>query len=152
MITANWGGMAAVRMMSGNMAMRGGVRVKNLTVLDTTSSGKLIFVEAKAYIEETVDYRTKAGAVSSKRIAAALSDAKRAFGATEEACWDMPFYQYSNRLAHLYFARQLNGLDAYLLFLYFADAPDVPVSLHGRAMARSTSPHRKITGTWGASI
>jgi hypothetical protein len=29
-------------------------------------------------------------------------------------------------LAHLYFARQLNGFDAYLLFLYFADAPDVP--------------------------
>ena len=95
--------------------------------LAKTSSGKLILVEAKAYIEEAVDYRTKAGAVSSKRIAAALSEAKKAFGATADACWDMPFYQYANRLAHLYFARELNSLDAYLLFLYFADAPDVPV-------------------------
>jgi hypothetical protein len=44
----------------------------------------------------------------------------------KDAPWEAPFYQYANRLAHLYFVRQLNGLDAYLLFLYFADSPDVP--------------------------
>lgn len=30
-------------------------------------------------------------------------------------------YQYANRLAHLYFLRHLNGVEAYLLLLYFAD-------------------------------
>ena len=42
--------------------------------------------------------------------------------------WEGPFYQYANRLAHLYFLRGLNRIDANLLFLYFADAPDVPKS------------------------
>ena len=35
--------------------------------------------------------------------------------------------QYANRLAHLYYLADLNHVDAYLLFVSFADAPDVPV-------------------------
>jgi hypothetical protein len=93
--------------------------------LGRTKSEKLIAVEAKAYIEEEVDYTSKAKAKSLTKINAALAKAKEAFGAAKDAPWDAPFYQYSNRLAHLYFLRELNGLDAYLLFLYFADAPDV---------------------------
>ena len=94
--------------------------------LAKTESGKLILVEAKAYIEEGVDYSSKAGPRSLERIGEALARAKQAFAAANGASWDVPFYQYANRLAHLYFARELNALDAYLLFLYFADAPDVP--------------------------
>jgi hypothetical protein len=93
--------------------------------LAKTEAGKMILVEAKAYIEEGVDYRSRAEGDSECRIRAALSSAKEAFGATAAAPWDAPFYQYANRLAHLYFLRELNGLDVYLLFLYFADAPDV---------------------------
>ena len=96
--------------------------------LARTQSGKLILVEAKAYIEEGVDYGSGAGPRSLVKIRDAIGRAKGAFAATPEASWESPFYQYANRLAHLYFARQLNGLDAYLLFLYFADAPDVPRS------------------------
>jgi hypothetical protein len=55
-----------------------------------------------------------------------LGRAKDAFRANPDAPWEAPFYQYANRLAHLYFLRELNGIDAYLLFLNFADAPDVP--------------------------
>jgi hypothetical protein len=94
--------------------------------LARTASGKLILVEAKAHIEEGVDYKSGAGPRSLERISAALNQAKSAFAASDDAPWESPFYQYANRLAHLYFARQLNGLDAYLLFIYFADAPDVP--------------------------
>lgn len=36
--------------------------------------------------------------------------------------WEGTFYQYTNRLAHLYLLRELNGLDAYLVFLYFVNA------------------------------
>ena len=67
--------------------------------LAKTSSGKILLVEAKAYVEEAVDYRSHAGSESLGRIHAALAEAKQAFGA---------------------------ALDAYLLFLNFADAPDVP--------------------------
>jgi hypothetical protein len=86
----------------------------------------LILVEAKAYIEEGVDFKSKAGSKSMAKIRGALAEAKKAFGATENASWEQPFYQYANRLAHLYFLCEKNGLDIYLLFLYFANAPDVP--------------------------
>jgi hypothetical protein len=94
--------------------------------LAKTESGKVIIVEAKAYIEEGVDYRSRAEGESQGKISIALAKAKEAFSASRDAPWDAPFYQYANRLAHLYFLRHLNGLDAYLLFVYFADAPDVP--------------------------
>lgn len=35
------------------------------------------------------------------------------------ADWSTCFYQYTNRLAHLYLLRELNKLPAYLVFLYF---------------------------------
>lgn len=94
--------------------------------LARTDSGKLILVEAKAYIEEGVDYGSQAGQKSLAIIQAALRAAKTDFNASANAPWEAPFYQYANRLAHLYFLNKLNGLDAYLVFLYFADAPDVP--------------------------
>lgn len=94
--------------------------------LGRTDSGRVILVEAKAYIEEGVDYGSKATSRSLQRILSALEEAKTAFRARDEARWDTPFYQYANRLAHLYFLAEKNGLDAYLVFLYFANAPDVP--------------------------
>lgn len=94
--------------------------------LARTASGKLILVEAKAYIEEGVDYRSKASPESLARIRHALEDAKLAYAANPDAPWQSPFYQYANRLAHLYFLADRNDLDAWLVFLCFADAPDVP--------------------------
>jgi hypothetical protein len=94
--------------------------------LARTGGGKVVLVEAKAYIEEAVDYHSRAGTASLKLITQSLMEAKKAFGARPEARWDAPFYQYANRLAHLHFLAGLNKVDAYLLFVYFADAPDVP--------------------------
>lgn len=93
--------------------------------LARTDAGRLILVEAKAHIEEAVDYGTRAGIDSSDRIRAALEQTRVAYAANPDAVWDSPFYQYANRLAHLHFLRGLNGIDAYLVFLYFAGAPDV---------------------------
>lgn len=93
--------------------------------LARTDSGRIILVESKAYVEEAVDYRSRASANSLERIRGALAEAKVAFIAAADAAWIEPFYQYANRLAHLYYLRRLNGFSAYLLFLYFANAPDV---------------------------
>jgi len=39
------------------------------------------------------------------------------------------FYQYANRLAHLYFLRVLNDIPAYLVFVYFInDYTHIPTS------------------------
>jgi hypothetical protein len=84
--------------------------------LARTESGKVILVEAKAYIEEAVDYGSRASSESAERISVALAQTKAAFRGSSAAKWGSPFYQYANRLAHLYFLRELNGLDAYLVF------------------------------------
>jgi hypothetical protein len=94
--------------------------------LARTGTGKLVLVEAKAYPEEAVDGSSGAGPTSLQKIEAAIAEAKKAYGASHDANWLCPFYQYANRLAHLHFLVGLNGLDAYLVFLNFADAPDVP--------------------------
>ena len=94
--------------------------------LARTSSGKCLLFEAKAYIEEGVDFRSRAGSASLEKIAEALQQAKQAFGANSDSNWASPFYQYANRLAHLHFLVSMNQIDAYLVFLYFANAPDVP--------------------------
>ena len=94
--------------------------------LARTSSGKLLLVEAKAYIEECVDFGSKAGAASREKIRQALEQSKLAYGANTDANWETPFYQYANRLAHLHFLVSENSVDAYLVFIYFANAPDVP--------------------------
>lgn len=94
--------------------------------LARSESGKLILLEAKAYPEEAVDGSSAAGPASLQKIEAAIAEAKKAYGASEDANWLAPFYQYANRLAHLYFLAERNGLDCYLVFLNFADAPDVP--------------------------
>ena len=102
---------------------RGGPRWDGLA---RTSSGKFLLVEAKAYIEECVDSGSKAGDASRDKIRQALDQSKLAYGARADANWEAPFYQYANRLAHLHFLVSENLIDAYLVFMYFANASDVP--------------------------
>jgi len=95
--------------------------------LANTADGKLILVEAKAHIDEVVDFRSKASPDALRLIERRLDEAKEAFHASKDACWHMPLYQMANRLAHLYYLAAINQKDAYLIFIDFANAPDVPV-------------------------
>ena len=49
--------------------------------------------------------------------------------------WSRCFYQYANRIAHLYFLREVNKVDAVLVFVYFVGDTTVtgvkPVSREG---------------------
>lgn len=95
--------------------------------LAKTARGRVLLVEAKAYVEESVDFASRASNPESlTQIHHALEAAKKGFGARHDAPWTSPFYQTANRLAHLYFLYKENGIDAWLLFLYFANASDVP--------------------------
>ena len=88
--------------------------------LGLTDGGGIILVEAKAYIGEMRSGPSGAGGISSRRIEASLRETQRFLGADAGASWaDSEFYQYANRLAHLYLLAQLNGLDAWLVMLYF---------------------------------
>jgi hypothetical protein len=93
--------------------------------LGHTSRGDIILLEAKAHIAEMVSPPTAAGEVSLPKIRKSLDDTKKFLGSTSLHDWASTFYQYTNRLAHLYLLRELNGLPAYLVFLYFVNAADV---------------------------
>jgi hypothetical protein len=94
--------------------------------LARTTDGKLILVEAKAHIDEAVDFRSKASPEALRRIQSRLGEAQLAFCASKDACWHAPLYQMANRLAHLHYLAGINDKDAYLVFIDFANAPDVP--------------------------
>jgi len=68
---------------------RGGPRWDRLA---KTESGKVILIEAKAYIEEMVDFRSKASPASLEQIKRSLEKAKSACRVAVDAPWDAPFY------------------------------------------------------------
>ena len=93
--------------------------------LAKTLHEELVLVEAKAHIGEIVSPRTGASGASLAQICASLEVTKQFLGATPSADWSAHFYQYTNRLAHLYWLREVNRLPAFLVFLYFINDDDM---------------------------
>ena len=83
------------------------------------SGERLLLVEAKAHVGEIDSSSTAAGHDSRAMIEAALGETRAFLGVGLDSDWTRSFYQYANRLAHLYLLRELDGLDAWLLFVYF---------------------------------
>ncbi len=79
---------------------------------------QVLLVEAKANIPE-LKSKCKAEPKSIQRIEQAFRETREFLGCDASKNWLEPYYQYANRLSHLYLLRELNGLDAYLLFVYF---------------------------------
>jgi hypothetical protein len=80
---------------------------------------KVLLIEAKANIPEILSPATSATGNSLKQIESSLSEVKRFIGSKSSADWSKHFYQYTNRLAHLYFLREINNIPTYLIFIYF---------------------------------
>lgn len=87
--------------------------------LATTSSGKIILVEAKAHISEIVSDPTRAKEKSRKLIEKSLKKTREYLGVKNGVDWTGKFYQYTNRIAHLYFLRVKKEKEAYLVNIYF---------------------------------
>lgn len=110
--------------------------------LGTGPTGQVFLVESKANVPELVSDPTRAEATSRYRILASLSETQAFMGVTQLSwevdengrlrCtplhtpekWANTFYQYANRFAHLYFLREWNGVEAYLVFVNFLNDPD----------------------------
>lgn len=86
--------------------------------LGRTSRGEPLLIEAKAHIPELLSPPTQATGRSLRVIRTSLDRVKRAVGSRAAADWSGVYYQYTNRLAHLYFLRGLNRIPAYLVFVY----------------------------------
>ena len=87
--------------------------------LAKTSQGRLIIIEAKANIPEFNSSPTGASGESLHKIRKALDETRCFFKVRSKMDWTKCFYQYANRLAHLYFLRKLNEVEATLVFVYF---------------------------------
>ena len=85
------------------------------------SGDSVLLIEAKANIKELDSPACGAKPASLAKIQAALHETRAFLNVDSDSDWTRCFYQYANRLAHLYLLRELNGLDAYLVFLFFVD-------------------------------
>lgn len=91
-----------------------------------TDKGRVILVEAKANIPELDSSPTKAGSTSLVKIRKSMNEVRDFLKVRSKTDWTHCFYQYANRLAHLYLLRELNGIEAYLVFLYFLNDTTKP--------------------------
>ena len=82
-------------------------------------------VEAKAHIGEMSSPASQAGPKSLQHIRASLRETQAYLGVNESIDWSAGYYQYCNRLAHLYFLREINQLPAWLVFVYFVNDTDM---------------------------
>jgi hypothetical protein len=87
--------------------------------LARTNRGKALLIEAKAHIPEINTPQSGATPKSLQHIARSLNETRAFLNANHIVDWTRTFFQYTNRLAHLYLLRQLNKVDAYLVNVYF---------------------------------
>jgi hypothetical protein len=93
--------------------------------LGKSDSGNVFLVEAKSHISEVLSPKTGAGERSFQRIKKSLDRTKAFLNSKSDHDWTTTFYQYTNRLAHLYLLRALNEVPAYLVFLYLVNDKDM---------------------------
>jgi len=87
----------------------------------------VLLIEAKSHRSEMASC-CGAGSEPLKVIEAAFSKTRRWIGPRRHREWTQPFYQFANRLAHLYFLRKECGVEAWLAHVYFTGDPYYPTS------------------------
>jgi hypothetical protein len=88
--------------------------------LGKTTDGKVVvLVEAKANVPELASFCGAKDTESLKTISERLNETQRWLTIRGPYIdWKSGFYQYANRLAHLYFLRKKAKIESYLIFLY----------------------------------
>ena len=84
-----------------------------------------LLVEAKAHVAEAISTPTRASIESLKIIQSSLNAVKTYLNVNPEIPWHLSFYQYTNRIAHLYYLKVLNKIPAHLLFVNYINDSDM---------------------------
>ena len=88
--------------------------------LGRTDKNEIFLIEAKANIPEIVSPGTLAKDIDSiDKINRSLELTKGFLNIHNSVNWNGKFYQYTNRLAHLYFFRVIHNIPAFLINIYF---------------------------------
>jgi len=100
--------------------------------LARTSTGKLLLVEAKSHISELISSIHAKDKESIRKIKESLKETRKHLNSTAKVDWTQGFYQYTNRLAHLYLLREKNNKPAYLIHVYFLNDVEMggPGTIH----------------------
>src|SRR5262249_24975442 len=112
---------------------------------DGSLSGVLL-VEAKSYPLEMYSDGCRASEPAKTRILKALGTTQAWLG-VDSADWSGPLYQFANRLAHLYFLREIAKVPAWFVNVCFAGDPyrPTPVSVWQEAL-KSAKAALGLTG------
>ena len=78
-------------------------------------------IETKAHVSEIISSSQAKSPASKSLIKKSLNAAGSYLKLNPQVDLIKGFYQYCNRLAHLYLLRRLNDIPAYLVFLYFVN-------------------------------
>ena len=84
-----------------------------------SAEGPYFLVEAKANIPELLSECQAKAPTSLDLIKNSLFETQKYLNCKSQIDWAKGFYQYANRIAHLYYLRCLNNVNAYLVFVYF---------------------------------
>ena len=84
-----------------------------------SSTGPYFLLEAKANIPELLSECQAKAQASLDLIKNSLRETQKNLNCKSHVDWTKGFYQYANRVAHLYYLRCLNNVEAYLIFVYF---------------------------------
>lgn len=94
-----------------------------------TESYGVLLLESKGHVPEIFGSGCRAKAKSSvQRIDVSLAATRKWLGVDDRADWKGHLYQSANRLAHLYFFREVAKIDAWLVNVYFIDDPHCKTS------------------------
>lgn len=116
--------------------------------LGKSKKGLVFLVEAKANIPEIVSNPSGATKPSSiGLIHKSLSETKTYLKIKNNVDWAGKFYQYTNRLAHLYFLREKNNIPAWLVNIYFINDKEVKGPECKKEWLAATEVVKKYLGT-----
>jgi hypothetical protein len=94
-------------------------------ILPNSDRTGVLLVEAKSYPQEMYSNGCCASEASRTKILKALQRTRQ-WLSVDSADWTGPLYQFANRLAHLYFLRELAGVPTWFVNICFAGDPHRP--------------------------
>lgn len=99
----------------------GGPSWDALAIVYTGGPPGVLLVEAKAHPGEIASSCGAKDQISKQKINGGLNATKSWLGVDKRSDWFSQYYQSANRLAHLYFLREIAKVPAWLANLYFVD-------------------------------
>jgi hypothetical protein len=109
-----------------------------------------VLVEAKAHLREFFSPPTQSRDTSRQKIEEAFNAVQTDMGISSSTDWTRTYYQYANRIAHLWWLRQ-RGINAALLFVSFLNDDEMGGPKHAESWGAAFASANYALGLTGAN-